>query len=169
MWTINLYKSFSKNILLYMMSSRLSKIRSVHTYVMPWTVYFGWICTFFFGLENFLTMAAAFAGQGDCILIILHVAISQIHSLFFKMLQNIIEFWPKFSTILGLLLKKVHIYGLTMSNVANILNVPTSTFFEFWKYLKIGKSIYIFCDKNSAKITLGIKIVWKFISEGVNE
>ena len=27
------------------MSSRLSKIRSVHTYVMPRTVYFGWICT----------------------------------------------------------------------------------------------------------------------------
>ena len=26
------------------MSSRLSKIRSVHMYVMPWTVYFGWIC-----------------------------------------------------------------------------------------------------------------------------
>ena len=26
------------------MSSRLSKIRSVHTYVMPRTVYFGWIC-----------------------------------------------------------------------------------------------------------------------------
>ena len=26
------------------MSSRLSKIRSVHTYVMIWTVYFGWIC-----------------------------------------------------------------------------------------------------------------------------
>ena len=31
MWTTNFYKSFSKNILLYM-SSRLSKIRSVHTY-----------------------------------------------------------------------------------------------------------------------------------------
>ena len=30
-------------MLLYM-SSRLSKIRSVHTYVMPRTVYFGWIC-----------------------------------------------------------------------------------------------------------------------------
>ena len=27
------------------MSSQLSKIRSVHTYVMPRTVYFGWICT----------------------------------------------------------------------------------------------------------------------------
>ena len=27
------------------MSSRLSKIRSVHTYVMPRTVYFGWICS----------------------------------------------------------------------------------------------------------------------------
>ena len=26
------------------MSSWLSKIRSVHTYVMPRTVYFGWIC-----------------------------------------------------------------------------------------------------------------------------
>ena len=36
----NFYKSFSKNVLLYM-SSRLSKIRSVHTYAMPRTVYFG--------------------------------------------------------------------------------------------------------------------------------
>ena len=44
MYTTNFYKSFSKNILLYM-SSRLSKIRSVHTYAMPRTVYFGWICT----------------------------------------------------------------------------------------------------------------------------
>ena len=35
---------FFKNILLYM-SSRLSKLRSVHMYVMPWTVYFGWICS----------------------------------------------------------------------------------------------------------------------------
>ena len=26
----------------------------------------------------------------------------------------------------------------------------------------------LFCDKNFTKITLGIKIVWKFISEGVN-
>ena len=43
MWSTNFYKSFSKNILLYM-SSRLSKIRSVHTYVRPRTVYFGWIC-----------------------------------------------------------------------------------------------------------------------------
>ena len=43
MWTTNFYKSFSKKILLYM-SSRLSKIRSEHTYVMPRTVYFGWIC-----------------------------------------------------------------------------------------------------------------------------
>ena len=32
MWTVNFYKSFFKNILLYM-SSRLSKIRSVHRYV----------------------------------------------------------------------------------------------------------------------------------------
>ena len=38
-----LFKEISKNILLYM-SSRLSKIHSVHTYAMPWTVYFGWIC-----------------------------------------------------------------------------------------------------------------------------
>ena len=30
------------------MSSRLSKIHSVHTYVMPRTVYFGWICTWVF-------------------------------------------------------------------------------------------------------------------------
>ena len=44
MWTTNFYRSFWKNILLYM-SSRLSKIRSEHTYVMPRTVYFGWICT----------------------------------------------------------------------------------------------------------------------------
>ena len=40
MWTTNFYKSFFKKFLLYM-SSRLSTIRSVHTYVMPRTVYFG--------------------------------------------------------------------------------------------------------------------------------
>ena len=40
MWTTNFYRSFSKNIFLYM-NSFLSKIRSVHTYVMPRTVYFG--------------------------------------------------------------------------------------------------------------------------------
>ena len=34
---------FFKNTFLYR-SSRLSKIRSVHTYVMPRTFYFGWIC-----------------------------------------------------------------------------------------------------------------------------
>ena len=44
MWTTTFYKCFFKNILLYM-SSRLSKIRSVHKYVMARTVYFGWICT----------------------------------------------------------------------------------------------------------------------------
>ena len=38
-----LLKIISKNILFYM-SFRLSKIRSVHTYVIPRTVYFGWIC-----------------------------------------------------------------------------------------------------------------------------
>ena len=43
MWTTNFCKSIYKNILLHM-SSRLSKIRSVHTYVMPRTDYFGWIC-----------------------------------------------------------------------------------------------------------------------------
>jgi len=47
MWTKNFYKSFSKNMLLHM-SSRLSKIRSVHTYVIPRTVYFGWICSSIF-------------------------------------------------------------------------------------------------------------------------
>ena len=40
MWTTNFYKSFFENILLYM-NGRLSKIRSVHTYVMSRTVYFG--------------------------------------------------------------------------------------------------------------------------------
>ena len=42
----NLLEEFFIIVLLYM-SSRLSKIRSdgsVHTYVMPRTVYFGWIC-----------------------------------------------------------------------------------------------------------------------------
>ena len=43
MSTISFYKTFFKNILLYM-SSRLSKIRLVHTHVMARTVYFGWIC-----------------------------------------------------------------------------------------------------------------------------
>ena len=39
MWTTNFYKSFSQNILMYM-SSRLSKIRSLHTYVIHRTIYF---------------------------------------------------------------------------------------------------------------------------------
>ena len=43
MWTLDFYWSFFKNILLYR-SSRLSKIRSVHTYAMPWTVFIGRIC-----------------------------------------------------------------------------------------------------------------------------
>ena len=34
------------------MSSLLSKIRSVHTYVMPRTVYFGWICSFDMAIKN---------------------------------------------------------------------------------------------------------------------
>ena len=37
-----LLQDFFKNIFLYM-HCRLSKIRSVQTYVIPWTVYFGWI------------------------------------------------------------------------------------------------------------------------------
>ena len=44
-WTTNFYKSSFKNIFLYM-NSRLSKIRSVHKYAMPRTVYFGWICIY---------------------------------------------------------------------------------------------------------------------------
>ena len=44
LWTTNFYDSFFKNILLYM-SGRLSKITSVHMYVMARTVYFGCICT----------------------------------------------------------------------------------------------------------------------------
>ena len=55
MLTTNFYKSFFKNILLYM-NGWLSKIRSVHTYVIPRTVYFGWICIrtqkLFFNLLN---------------------------------------------------------------------------------------------------------------------
>ena len=43
MWTTIFYKTFFKNILLYM-NGRLSKTRAVHTYVMPRTVYFDWIC-----------------------------------------------------------------------------------------------------------------------------
>ena len=43
MWSTNFNKSFFKNIWLYM-NSRLSKIRSVYSYIMPRTVYFGWIC-----------------------------------------------------------------------------------------------------------------------------
>ena len=41
--TIGFFNFFCKNSFLYM-SSRLSKICSVHTYVMIRTVYFGWIC-----------------------------------------------------------------------------------------------------------------------------
>ena len=51
MGTTNFYKSFSKNILLCM-SSRLSKMRSVHTYVMPWTFYFGLICIHYSIVED---------------------------------------------------------------------------------------------------------------------
>ena len=43
MWTANFYQNFFKNTLLYM-NGRPSKLRSVHTYVMPRTVYFDWIC-----------------------------------------------------------------------------------------------------------------------------
>ena len=39
----NFLLNFFKNTLLYI-SCRLSKIRSVHMHVMPWAVYFGWIC-----------------------------------------------------------------------------------------------------------------------------
>ena len=44
MWAINFCLIFSKNILLYR-SRRWSKIRSVHTYAMPCTVFIGCICT----------------------------------------------------------------------------------------------------------------------------
>ena len=51
-WATNFNNSLFKNISLYMsrrctstyMNVRLSKIQSVHTYVIPRTVYFGWIC-----------------------------------------------------------------------------------------------------------------------------
>ena len=52
MWSKNFYRSFFKNIFLYM-SSRLSKIRPEHTYAMPRTVYFGWICKAFVYLYSF--------------------------------------------------------------------------------------------------------------------
>ena len=51
MWSTNFYKISFKNILPYM-NSRLSKIRSVHTYVMPRTVYFGLICISESGLRS---------------------------------------------------------------------------------------------------------------------
>ena len=44
MWTANFYKNVFKNILLYM-NGRLSKTHSVHTYVIPRTVYFDCFCT----------------------------------------------------------------------------------------------------------------------------
>ena len=54
MWTTTFFKSCFKNILSYM-NGRLSKICSVHTYVMPRTVYFGWICRFYLvAIQNFL-------------------------------------------------------------------------------------------------------------------
>ena len=46
MWTTNFCKSLFKNVLLYI-NSRLSKIRSVHTYVMTRTVYFDCSCTMY--------------------------------------------------------------------------------------------------------------------------
>ena len=45
MRTTNFSKSFFKHILLHM-KGRMSKIRSLHTHVIPRTVYFDWICTF---------------------------------------------------------------------------------------------------------------------------
>ena len=53
--TARVQHNIFKNILLYV-SSRLSKIRSVHTYIMPRTVYFGWICNsiFFKNIVNVL-------------------------------------------------------------------------------------------------------------------
>ena len=35
--------------------------------------------------------------------------------------------------------------------------------------LRIAPMDQVFCDKNFAQIILGIKIVWKFLSEGVIE
>ena len=49
----NFYKRFFKNVLLYM-NGRLSKIRSIHTYVIPRTVYFDWICITLFYCEVLL-------------------------------------------------------------------------------------------------------------------
>ena len=53
MWTTNFCKSFFMNILLYM-NGRLSKIRSVHTYLMTRTVYFDWIYTWTVGCQKFV-------------------------------------------------------------------------------------------------------------------
>ena len=70
MWTTNFYKSFYKSILLYM-SSWLSKIRSVHTYDMLRTVYFGWICNRYSRrltqviIENFIYSTVGFEGLLD--------------------------------------------------------------------------------------------------------
>ena len=41
-----LYESFHKHFFFLYMNGWLSKIGSVHTYVIPRTVYFDWICTF---------------------------------------------------------------------------------------------------------------------------
>ena len=51
MRTRNFYKSFFKNVLLYM-NGQLSKIPSVHMYVLPRTVYFDWICIFLSPAQN---------------------------------------------------------------------------------------------------------------------
>ena len=50
--SVNLW-SLSRNVLFYI-NGRLSNIRSIHTYVLPRTVYFDWICTpeSMFGLQN---------------------------------------------------------------------------------------------------------------------
>ena len=64
MWSTIFRNSFLKNVLLYM-NGRLSKIRSVHTYVMSRAVYFDWICNLFHGLHFEIIMPSILQSDSD--------------------------------------------------------------------------------------------------------
>ena len=60
MWTTNSYMSFFKNILLYMNGGRLSKIRSVHTYVTVYPGRFNLVESVWYILNEITMWAAIF-------------------------------------------------------------------------------------------------------------
>ena len=51
------------------MSSRLSKIRSLHTYVMLRTVYFGWICMIPYFLDEYVSLNCMTIFYRNCVIV----------------------------------------------------------------------------------------------------